>query len=122
MTQPTFETIAHTDRHADRPALEYAIKILPSAQNTPGRLAEAEIHFRSGILAGMKLIGFAIWARRSGTGKNVTFPARQYRINGESRSFALLRPVSMDAPSANVRDLILEAYEAYAATLETDAR
>ena len=46
--------------------------------NPPGTLAEAELHFSGGPLAGLKLIGFAIWERRSGAGRNVTFPARQY--------------------------------------------
>jgi hypothetical protein len=40
------------------------------------------------------LIGFAIWERRTGSGRNVTFPARQYSVNGDRRSFALLRPIS----------------------------
>jgi hypothetical protein len=56
----------------------------------------------------MKLIGFAIWDRRTGAGRNVTFPARQYSINGERRSFALLRPngVGLD----RIKTLILEEY------------
>jgi len=32
------------------------------------------------------LIGFAIWERRDGGGRNVTFPARQYAVNGKGRS------------------------------------
>jgi hypothetical protein len=53
----------------------------------------------------MKLIGFSIWERRTTAGRNVTFPARQYSVNGERRSFALLRPVvETDALNA-VRDL-----------------
>lgn len=71
-----------------------AIKFTPNDRgNPPGKLAEAEIHFTDGALAGLKLVGFAIWERRSGAGRNVTFPARQYSINGERRSFALLRPI-----------------------------
>src|ERR1700686_1367005 len=31
-------------------------------------------------LAGLKLMGFSIWERRGGPGRNVTFPARQYSI------------------------------------------
>jgi hypothetical protein len=61
-------------------------------------------------LAGLKLIGFGIWERRGGLGRNVTFPARQYAVNGERRSFALLRPI-IDATAQNrIRDLVLEAY------------
>ena len=69
------------------------IKITPNDKgNPPGKLADAELHFTDGPLEGLKLIGFAIWERRGG-GRNVTFPARQYSVNGERRSFALLRPI-----------------------------
>lgn len=69
------------------------VKIIANDKgNPPGKLADAELHFGDGILAGLKLIGFAVWERRSGGGRNVTFPARQYSVNGERRSFALLRP------------------------------
>ena len=63
--------------------------------------------------SGMKLIGFAVWERRTGNGRNVTFPARQYSVNGERRSFALLRPANGELRAQEaVRDLILAAYSA----------
>ena len=56
------------------------VKIVPNDKaNPPGKLADAELHFTDGELDGLKLIGFAVWERRSGNGRNVTFPARQYR-------------------------------------------
>jgi hypothetical protein len=64
-------------------------------------------------VSGLKQIGFAIWERRGGSGRNVTFPARQYGVNGERRSFALLRPWSDPAAQDRVRDLVLEAYAEY---------
>jgi len=85
--------------------------------NPPGKLADAELRFDEGPLAGLKLIGFSVWERRTGGGRNVTFPARQYSVNGERRSFALLRPVSDAAAQERVRDLILEAYAAHEATV-----
>ncbi len=85
--------------------------------NPAGKLADAELHFTDGPLAGLKLVGFAIWERRSGAGRNVTFPARQYSVNGERRSFALLRPLSDTAAQDAVRDLVLAAY----ADFEKDA-
>jgi hypothetical protein len=92
------------------------IKILPNEKgNPPGKLADAELYFTSGPLDGLKLIGFAIWERKSGNGRNVTFPARQYSVNGERRSFALLRPVDDSTGQSRVRDLVLEAYAAYEA-------
>jgi hypothetical protein len=81
--------------------------------STPGKLADAELHFTEGVLDGLKLIGFAIWERRAGGGRNVTFPARTYSVNGERRSFALLRPTGDASAQDRVRELILEAYADY---------
>jgi hypothetical protein len=81
--------------------------------NPPGRLADAELHFTSGPLDGLKLIGVGIWERRNSAGRNVTFPARQYSVNGERRSFALLRPIVDAAPQDRIRDLMLQAYACY---------
>lgn len=78
--------------------------------NPPGKLADAELQFTEGALDGLKLIGFGIWERRSGAGRNVTFPARQYSVNGERRSFALLRPIVDAAAQDRLRDLVLQAY------------
>jgi hypothetical protein len=78
--------------------------------NPPGKLADAELHFGEGPLAGLKLIGFSIWERRSGAGRNVTFPARQYSVNGERRSFALLRPIADATAQEGVREAILDAF------------
>lgn len=91
------------------------VKITANDRGNPaGKLADAELHFSGeSPLAGMKLIGFAIWEGRSGAGRNVTFPARQYAVNGERRSFALLRPI-VDAAAQNaVRELILNAFAEY---------
>src|SRR5207245_7537759 len=90
------------------------VKITPNDKgNPPGKLADAELHFIDGELDGLKLIGFSIWERRGGGGRNVTFPARQYVVNGERRSFALLRPIADANAQARVRDLILEAFAEY---------
>ena len=91
------------------------VKIIANDRgNPPGKLADAELHFGGEWpLAGLKLIGFAIWERRGGTGRNVTFPARQYSINGERRSFALLRPILDTTAQSHLRELILEAFQAY---------
>lgn len=90
------------------------VKILPNDHgNPPGKLADVELHFTEGPLAGLKLIGFAIWERRGGSGRNVTFPARQYSVNGERRSFALLRPITDAKAQDTIRDRILEAYATF---------
>ena len=64
-------------------------------------------------LAGLKLIGFSIWERRGGSGLNLTFPARQYAVNGERRSFALLRPIVDTTAQERIREEILEAFAQY---------
>lgn len=91
------------------------VKITPNDKgNPPGKLADAELHFVEGPLTGLKLIGFSVWERRGGSGgRNVTFPARQYSVNGERRSFALLRPVVDTTAQNRVRDLILEAFQEF---------
>jgi hypothetical protein len=86
-------------------------------QRQPARkLADAELHFTDGVLKGLKLVGFAVWERRSGSGRNVTFPARQYAVNGEKRSFALLRLIADAASQERVRDLVRQAYAEYEET------
>lgn len=96
------------------------VKIVPNERcNPPGKLADAELHFTHGPLEGMKLIGFAVWERKSGGGRNVTFPARQYSVNGERRSFALLRPLTDTSAQERVRDLVLQAYAEHEAESAT---
>jgi len=90
-----------------------SVKVVRTEQGAPpGKLADAELIFEagSGPLSGLRLIGFAVWERRDG-GRNVTFPARQYSVNGERRSFALLRPADGESGTQDgVRELILDAY------------
>lgn len=91
------------------------VRIVPNDRpNPPGKLADAELLFTDGPLDGLKLVGFAIWERKSGSARNVTFPARQYTVNGERRSFALLRPAADDATAHDrLRALVLQAYADY---------
>jgi hypothetical protein len=98
------------------------VKIVPNDKaNPPGKLADAELHFTDGVLEGLKLIGFSVWERRSGEGRNVTFPARQYAVNGERRSFALLRPIGDTNAQERIRELVLEAYAEYEEAAPTQA-
>ena len=87
------------------------IKIMPNEKGQPtGKLADAEVHFTEGALDGLRLLGFAVWERRNGPGRNVTFPARTYSVNGERRSFSLLRPIGDTNAQNAIRDLVLQAY------------
>ena len=93
------------------------IKFSQNDKGAPaGKLADAELHFSGGPLDGLKLVGFAVWERRQG-GRNVTMPARQYTMNGERRSYALLRPIVDTASQDRLRDLVLDAYKEHEAEL-----
>ena len=92
--------------------MSLTVHITPNDKgNPPGKLADAELHFIDGELDGLKLIGFSIWERRGGGGRNVTFPARSYSVNGERRSFALLRPIVDVSAQERIRELVLQAYD-----------
>ena len=99
------------------------VKITPNDRGNPaGKLADAELHFGGeSPLAGLKLIGFSIWERRGGNVRNVTFPARQYSMNGERRSFASLRPIVDTTAQNALRDRILDAFAEYEAAAEANA-
>ena len=90
------------------------IKFVPNDKGVPpGKLADAELLFSGGPLDGLKLVGFAVWERKGG-GRQVTFPSRQYSVNGERRSFSLLRPSNGDATAQDkLRELILQAYSEF---------
>src|SRR5262249_12593287 len=87
------------------------IKNVPNEKGTPpGKLADAGLHFNHQPVQRLKLMGFAVWERKKGTGRNVTFPARQYSVNGDRRSYSLLRPIDSSTAQEKIRDLILQAY------------
>ena len=88
-----------------------SVKIIPNDKGAPaGKLADAEVIFdgEAGPFSGLKLCGFSVWERRGAM--NVTFPARQYSVNGERRSFALLRPVADANAQEAIKQCILDAY------------
>ena len=97
-------------------------KFIPNDKGNPaGKLADVELHFEPhnpALFHGMKLIGFAVWQRRgaasNGEDLYVTFPARQYSVNGDRRSFALLRPANGTVEASNaLRDAIIAAYRKF---------
>lgn len=91
------------------------VKVLRNERARPvGKLADVEIHFIDGDLAGLKLMGLAIWTRREGPGRSVTFPSRQFIVHGEKRSFALLRSIDDPGAQDHIRKVVLEAYDAQA--------
>jgi hypothetical protein len=90
--------------------MNIVVNITSTEKGHRGKLADAELQFVGGELDGLKLVGFGIWERRDGTGRTITFPARRYTVDGERRSFALLRPVADVSAQHRLRDLILEAF------------
>jgi formylglycine-generating enzyme required for sulfatase activity len=52
-----------------------------------------------------------VWSRQDGK-RLVTFPARQFTVDGERRSFSLLRAVENPAAQARLRDFVMQAYQA----------
>lgn len=94
------------------------VKIVPRTAGAPaGKLADAELHFSDGILAGLKLVGFTVWDRHDSRGRSVTFPARQYTIDGERRHFVLLRATEDVSRTDPLRELILRAYSEHEGSL-----
>ena len=72
-------------------------------ENSPERLVcEAELVFGSGLLAGMKLVGFSLWKSPEGE-LYVTFPSRAFGAGSERRFFDFLRSVEGDAAPARRR-------------------
>jgi hypothetical protein len=87
------------------------VNIIRNQNHKPqDKLADAEIHFIGGELDGLKLLGFAVWQQRNGTGRNVTFPARPFTVNGERRNFSLVRAVDDRSAEDRLRQLVLQAY------------
>jgi hypothetical protein len=115
----TSRSSVHASNNA---APSFAVHFVLNDRGGPqGKLADAELHFTNGPLDGLKLVGFAVWERRSG-GRHVTVPARQYSVNGERRSFALLRPITDSVATDRLRDVILDAFAAHQVELEGGAR
>lgn len=86
-------------------------------ENSPERLVcEAELVFGSGLLAGMKLVGFSLWKSPEGE-LYVTFPSRAFGAGSERRFFDFLRSVEGDAAAAKaVKQAIVSAYREHAAS------
>jgi len=94
------------------------VKVVPVTNGGPaGKLADLELHFTAGALAGMRLMGFSLWAGRDERGPHVSLPSRQYTVDGERRSFTLLRP-SGDEPT---HDALRETLRGLCADLVTAA-
>lgn len=100
--------------------METIVKILLNDRKAPARkLADAELHFHGGELDGLKLVGFAVWQRRDRNGCDVTFPSREFTVDGRRRRYALLRAIGDPVAQDRVRDLVLRAYATFEATVRS---
>jgi hypothetical protein len=91
--------------------MRITVNIVRNQNHKPqDKLADAELHFTGGELDGLKLLGFAVWQQRNGTGRNVTFPARPFMVSGERRNFVLLRAIEDRSAEDRIRQLVLQAY------------
>jgi len=56
-----------------------------------GKLADVEILFEEGLLAGLKLVGCSIWRSKKGEAPTVLVPSRTYATAAGVRYYELLR-------------------------------
>lgn len=56
------------------------------------KLADVEIHFEDGLLAGMKLVGCSVWRSKKGEAPTVLVPSRSYATAMGVRYYELMRP------------------------------
>jgi hypothetical protein len=69
------------------------------------KLADVEIHFEEGLLAGLKLVGCSVWRAKKGDGPTVLVPSRSYATAGGVRYYELLRP-SVDGAASGAADTV----------------
>lgn len=88
------------------------IKIFPNEYGANReKLADVELHFTGGPLAGLKLVGFALW-KASADLPHLTFPQREYTDSmGMRRKFTMLRPITDPTAARGLTEAILEAYD-----------
>ncbi len=91
------------------------IRILLNRVGVPAhKLADVELVFDDGLLAGLKLVGIAVCATREGGEVSVTFPARSYQGEEGVRYFNFLRP---DADGTTLNGLKTAIRDEYARTV-----
>jgi len=79
----------------------------------PSKLADVEIHFEEGLLAGLKLVGCSVWRAKTGEEHTVLVPSRSYATGNGVRYYELLRPSDDSEARKSVKafkDFIREEY------------
>jgi len=68
------------------------------------KLADVEIHFEEGLLAGLKLVGCSVWRSKKGEAPTVLVPSRSYATAGGVRYYELLRSSADLAVAGDAQD------------------
>lgn len=91
----------------------FRVDILPLRNPLVGKLADAEVQFTGGPLAGTRLGGFAVWKGENGDQVQVRFPENPQEQDGISLS----RLLSDELFQKAVRSLISTAYFTHVKTI-----
>ena len=76
------------------------------------KLADVEIHFEEGLLAGLKLVGCSVWRSKKGDAPTVLVPSRSYATAGGVRYYELLRGAASDGHvSAGIKDPSMKRFK-----------
>src|SRR3989337_4138589 len=71
--------------------------VLTHGGTPASKLADVEIHFEEGLLAGLKLVGCSVWRSKKGEAPTVLVPSRSYATAGGVRYYELIRPTAGEA-------------------------
>lgn len=86
---------------------DVTVKVVKPFHPRAGLLAELEVHFHGGPLAGLKLINFQVRQDKHG-GVFITIPGKAWGMGADRRYFDYLRPIARDVDEARaVRDGVL---------------
>jgi hypothetical protein len=81
--------------------------VLNHGGSPQSKLADVEIHFEEGLLAGLKLVGCSVWRSKKGDEPTVLVPSRSYATAGGVRYYELMREANDNAgaerPNINVK-------------------
>ena len=95
---------------------EVTVTISAPAAGAPAKLlANVELLFATGLLAGLRLTGIALWKATAADGRrfvSVTFPARSVEDDGETRYFDHVRGKGEDVK--RLKAAIVDAFREYA--------
>src|SRR3990172_6240778 len=66
------------------------------------KLADVEIHFEEGLLAGLKLVGCSVWRSKKGEAPTVLVPSRSYELLRSSADGAAAAAGNVEDPAAKL--------------------